>query len=68
MLWGYWIALIGLPKARMEVRLQVSADNGRHRVAVEATCDLPGTPLRAPTADSGLSPLCKDSFYGKVGT
>ena len=46
--------------------LQVSADNGSHKVLVEATCERPGTPLRAPTADSGLSPLCKDSFYGKV--
>lgn len=46
--------------------MQIHADNGSHRVRVEATCDQSGTPLRAPTANSGLSPLCKDSFYGKV--
>lgn len=45
---------------------KVAASNETHRVLVEATCDQPGTPLRAPTADNGLSPLCKDSFFGKA--
>ena len=49
-----------------EMPLQVWAVNGTHKVKVEATCDRSGTPLRAPTADSGLSPLCKDSFHGKA--
>ena len=44
----------------------VFAENAEHRVSVEATCDRPGSPLRAPTANQGLSPFCRDSFYGKV--
>ena len=47
---------------------RVSAENAEHRVSVEATCDRPGSPLRAPTANQGLSPFCRDSFYGKVGS
>lgn len=26
----------------------------------------PGTPLRAPTANDGLVPYCRDSFFGRV--
>jgi tocopherol cyclase len=33
---------------------------------IEATCDGPGTPLRAPTPDRGLAVLCRDSFGGTV--
>ena len=33
---------------------------------VEATCDQPGTPLRAPTPTEGLQPACRDSFAGQV--
>lgn len=33
---------------------------------VEAVCEAPGTPLRAPTADQGLAPFCRDSFAGEV--
>jgi len=33
---------------------------------VEAKCESPGTPLRAPTADRGLDVYCRDSFYGEV--
>ena len=49
--WGHW-----------EVR---GRDEG-FDVLVEATCDRPGTALRAPTAAKGLSPICRDTFYGKV--
>lgn len=45
---------------------KVTASNETHKVLVEATCNRPGSPLRAPTADNGLAPLCKDSFFGKV--
>ena len=33
---------------------------------MEATCENDGTPLRAPTADAGLAPRCRDSFFGSV--
>jgi hypothetical protein len=33
---------------------------------VLATCTSDGTPLRAPTADRGLAPACRDSFNGQV--
>lgn len=45
---------------------RIRADSADHRMSVEAECSNPGTPLRAPTADHGLAPLCKDSFYGRV--
>lgn len=34
------------------------------QVELEATTEDPGTTLRAPTAESGLSPACKDTCYG----
>lgn len=47
-------------------RWRVYAKNGQYEALVEASCSSPGTPLRAPTADSGLDLFCRDSFYGKV--
>lgn len=47
--WGYWF---------------MSADNGNYVVELEATADDPGTALRAPTAEAGLSPACKDTCFG----
>ncbi|GAB4837245.1 Tocopherol cyclase, chloroplastic, variant 2 [Ancistrocladus abbreviatus] len=47
--WGHW---------------QMSADNGIYRVELEATTDDPGTTLRAPTIEGGLTPACKDSCCG----
>ncbi len=46
---------------------RVWARNEDYEGLVEATCDSPGTPLRAPTADRGLDVYCRDSFFGKVG-
>ena len=37
-----------------------------YEAVIEATCDRPGTRLRAPTPDMGLSPFCTDSFFGKL--
>lgn len=45
---------------------RVWARNEEYEGLVEATCDSPGTPLRAPTADRGLDVYCRDSFFGKV--
>lgn len=36
------------------------------QVNLEATADDPGCVLRAPTADAGLAPFCKDTFSGKL--
>lgn len=47
-------------------RWRISACNREHEALVEATCASPGTPLRAPTADLGLAPFCRDSFGGQV--
>ncbi|XP_027354636.1 tocopherol cyclase, chloroplastic isoform X3 [Abrus precatorius] len=47
--WGYWF---------------MSADNGRYVVELEATTEDPGSPLRAPTAEAGLAPACKDTCFG----
>ena len=47
-------------------RWRISARNREHEALVEAVCEAPGTPLRAPTADAGLAPFCRDSFAGKV--
>ena len=49
--WGQW---------------NIHAKNSKFEAEVEATCDAPGTPLRAPTADQGLAPFCRDSFAGVV--
>ena len=45
---------------------RVWARNEEYEGLVEATCDSPGTPLRAPTAERGLDVYCRDSFFGKV--
>lgn len=47
-------------------RWEIRGENERLEAVVEATCDAPGTPLRAPTADQGLAPFCRDSFAGVV--
>ena len=50
--WGRWV---------------IEASNDEYEAVVTATCDAEaGTPLRAPTADAGLAPFCKDSFAGEV--
>jgi hypothetical protein len=35
-------------------------------VKLEATSSEPGCPLRAPAANVGMVPLCKDTFFGKL--
>jgi Tocopherol cyclase len=47
-------------------RWSISARTDDYEAVLEATCDEPGTPLRAPTAKEGLAPFCKDSFFGRV--
>ncbi|OIW21068.1 hypothetical protein TanjilG_28514 [Lupinus angustifolius] len=49
--WGYWY---------------FSADNGRYLVELEGKTDDPGTTLRAPTAEAGLSQACKDTCFGDL--
>ncbi|KAK9841356.1 hypothetical protein WJX74_004431 [Apatococcus lobatus] len=45
----------------------ISARGKTHEAVVHATAeDDSGTALRAPTIDNGLTPFCRDSFYGKV--
>lgn len=36
------------------------------QVEIEATTKEPGTPLRAPTMESGLVTACKDTCYGDL--
>jgi tocopherol cyclase len=43
-----------------------SASSSKYHAVLEATCRCPGTPLRAPTAESGLAPFCRDSFAGEA--
>jgi len=45
---------------------RIIGKNKLFEAVVDATCDVPGTPLRAPTADQGLAPFCRDSFGGVV--
>ena len=47
-------------------RWRVWGRSGQYEALVEATCDEPGTPLRAPTADAGLDVFCRDSFFGQA--
>ena len=47
-------------------RWSITGKNARFEALVEATCGGGGTPLRAPTADQGLAPFCRDSFFGEV--
>ena len=50
--WGQW---------------KIEGRSDLHEAVIEAECGPEdGTPLRAPTADQGLAPVCKDSFAGKV--
>ncbi|KAK1370232.1 Tocopherol cyclase [Heracleum sosnowskyi] len=49
--WGYW---------------QISAENKTHKMELEATSQHPGTPLRAPTIESGFTPACKDTCWGDL--
>lgn len=48
--WGYW---------------QMDAKNADYTITLTGTADLPGTPLRAPTAQ-GLRFVCRDTMLGKV--
>ena len=48
-------------------RWRIWGRNRRIEAVVEATCESSGTPLRAPTANTGLAPFCRDSFAGQVG-
>lgn len=45
---------------------QISADNQRHKVELEATTEDLGATLRAPTLESGLAPACKDTCFGDL--
>jgi tocopherol cyclase len=44
---------------------QMQARNGQYEVQLTGTTDLPGTPLRAPTAD-GLIFCCRDTMRGRL--
>ena len=46
---------------------RIEGSSSEFEAVVDAVCmDTDGTPLRAPTADRGLAPFCKDSFGGVV--
>ena len=47
-------------------RWRITARGAEYEACVEAACAAPGTPLRAPTIDDGLTPFCRDSFCGTV--
>ncbi|VVA14834.1 PREDICTED: tocopherol cyclase [Prunus dulcis] len=49
--WGYW---------------SIAAENETHKIELEATTEDSGTTLRAPTAESGLAPACKDTCFGEL--
>ncbi|KAJ4958658.1 hypothetical protein NE237_025769 [Protea cynaroides] len=49
--WGYW---------------HMSAENQTHKVELEATTEDPGTTLRAPSKEAGLSPYCNDTCFGEL--
>lgn len=48
-------------------RWSIRGRTDQFEALVEAACEAPGTPLRAPTIDEGLAPFCRDSFCGTVG-
>jgi len=43
----------------------MQAHNSEYEIEVRASCDRPGTPLRAPT-QNGLVFICKDTMHGRV--
>ncbi|KAL2612320.1 hypothetical protein R1flu_024012 [Riccia fluitans] len=45
---------------------KISAENKQYKVRVDAVCDVPGVYLRCPTVERGLTPLCQDTFFGKL--
>ncbi|CAK9883268.1 unnamed protein product [Sphagnum jensenii] len=45
---------------------KMSASTKTHEVKLEATSSEPGCTLRAPAANVGMVPLCKDTFFGKL--
>ncbi|XP_017255764.1 probable tocopherol cyclase, chloroplastic [Daucus carota subsp. sativus] len=45
---------------------QISAENKTHKIELEATTQYSGTPLRAPTTESGFAPACKDTCWGDL--
>jgi tocopherol cyclase len=47
-------------------RWRCEAAGPEHEALLEAECAAAGTPLRAPTADAGLAPFCRDSFAADV--
>lgn len=49
-------------------RWRIEGCTRQYETVVEAWCEAPGTPLRAPTMDEGLAPFCRDSFCGQVGS
>ncbi|CAH9074244.1 unnamed protein product [Cuscuta europaea] len=49
--WGHWY---------------LTAENETHMVEVEARTSDPGTPLRAPTLEMGLAPVCRDSCFADL--
>ncbi len=53
-------------KTLLSLRWHIQAKCKTHEAVVQATCPREGTPLRAPTKDRGLSPFCRDSFFGQV--
>lgn len=45
---------------------KMQAQRDQFEVSLEATADVPGCTLRAPTSDAGLAPFCNDTFAGKL--
>lgn len=43
---------------------KIGVDN--EQIELEATTEDSGTTLRAPTAESGLAPACKDTCFGEL--
>lgn len=47
-------------------RWSLTGRSDEFEASVTATCSGDGTALRAPTAERGLAPACRDSFSGSV--
>ncbi|KAL3683399.1 hypothetical protein R1sor_001421 [Riccia sorocarpa] len=45
---------------------KITAENKYYKVRLDAVSDVPGVNLRCPTVDKGLTPLCQDTFFGKL--